>query len=141
MTTTSVLHIIKGAPCDKWEEVQAIQRDPFIYIMSCGSRWAGEEAGDIAELLNVLGKYRLDTKRFGHFYSLDPCSWAYNSKWTPGCGEPHYVDGERMYACDGVYRFFGNFEELSHVFNIDTNDPETIAALIAAIEANKSLPA
>lgn len=137
-------HIIKGSPREKWEEVQAIQHEPFIYIMSNGSRWMGEEEGDIDELLGVLAKYRLNYEMFGpSFYSVDPCTWADNPKckrWEPLTPENrHYIDGPRLYAEDGVYRFFGNFLEVSHVFSIDTNHKPTIDALVAAIEANKEL--
>jgi hypothetical protein len=131
--------IIKGAPCDKWDEVQAVQNTPFVYIMSNGSRWAGEDEGDIAELLEVLRTSKLDRKRFGRFYSENPCHGAPNPKytpWNPDCGEEPYIDGPRMYSCDGVVRFFGNFEDVSHVFHIDTNHKPTIDALIAAIDAN-----
>lgn len=131
--------IIKGAPLHKWESVQVIQDQPFIYVMSNGSRWMGEEAGEIAELLKMLDAYDLDMRRFENgFITVNPCDAAYNPKWTyasPG-NVPRYIDGKRLYACDGVVRFFGNFAEYSHVFNIDTNDSETIAALTSAIDRN-----
>ena len=126
-------HIIKGCPRDKWEEVQAIQHEPFIYIKSNGSRWMGDEEGDISELLEVLAKHELDSRMFNHdFITVDPCE---------GVRDPHvygkWIDGPRLYECDGVYSFFGNFVDVSHVFNIDTNHKPTIDALLAAIEANK----
>lgn len=133
--------IIKGAPSEKWEAVQAIQNEPFVYIMSNGSKWAGEEEDDIATLLDVLTKYRLDYERFDNeFYSVNPCHGVLNPNYIAWeKTEPHYIDGPRMYECDDVYRFFGNFLNLSHVFNIDTNDRETIDSLVKAIEANKAL--
>lgn len=135
--------VIKGCPRDKWEEVQAIQHEPFVYIMSNGSKWAGEEEDDVETLLNVLATYRLDYERFsnsGPFYSADPCTWAHNPEWNWENNVPKYIDGPRLYACDGVVRFFGNFLAVSHVFNIDTNDKPTIDALIAAIDANALIP-
>jgi len=130
--------IVKGAPCDKWEEVQSIQHEPFIYIMSNGSKWAGEEPDDVAELLQVLGNHALEFERFHHsFYSANPCHWAHNENYTPENGQPRYIDGARMYQCDGVFRFFGNFLEVSHVFHIDTNHKPTINALVSAIEQNR----
>jgi hypothetical protein len=140
-----MLHIIKGCPRDKWEEVQAIQHDPFVYIMGNGSKWAGQEEDDIETLLDVLAKYRLDVERFGpEFYDINPCTGIRNPK-APNFGpddpaNPHWIDGPRLYACDGVYRFGGNFLNLSHGFSVDTNHKPTINALIAAIEANKNLP-
>lgn len=130
--------IIKGSPCDKWEEAQAAQHAPFIYIMSCGSRWAGEEPGDIADLLGALKSATLDPKfeKYGNFINTNPCDAASNPKWGYGNNEPKWIDGKPLYAVPGVYRFFGNFLDLSHVFSIDTNDAPTIRALTAAIEAN-----
>lgn len=124
--------IIKGCPRDKWEEVQAIQHEPFVYIKSNGSRWLGDEEGDIPELLEVLRTWKLDSRMFHHgFITVNPCQ---------GIPDPHahgkYIDGPRLYSCEGVHSFFGNFVEVSHVFSIDTNDAETIAALTSAIEAN-----
>jgi hypothetical protein len=141
--------VIKGAPGGpdgKWEEVQAIQHEPFVYIMSNGSKWAGEEADDIAELLAALATHRLDDERFdSSFYSVNPCQGERNPAYCAfeksGPTNQAYIDGARMYECEGVYRFFGNFLGVSHVFHIDTNHKPTIDALIAAIEANKNLPA
>lgn len=135
----SEVSVIKGCPRDKWSEVQAIQHKPFIFIQSNGSRWAGEEEGDITELLDVLGKYTLDHERFGAFYDVDVCRGVENPDWHYGSSAERWINGDRLYASDGVYRFFGNFAELSHVFTIDTNHKPTIDALVAAIEANKSL--
>jgi hypothetical protein len=134
MEQSGAIHIIKGSPREKWEEVQSIQHEPFIYIQSNGSWWAGEEEADIPELLDVLGKYRLDSEMFkGKFITINPCYFAYGD---PSKGEPEYIDGPRMYAAD-VQTFFGNFEAVSHVFHITTNHQPTIDALTAAIEANK----
>lgn len=137
--------IIKGCPRDKWEEVQSIQHQPFIYIQSNGSRWAGEEEGDIAELLDTLAKYRLDYDRFGlSFYTVNPCAGVSNPdalSWEPDSPtNRHWIDGPRLYSCDGGVHFFGNFLEVSHVFSITTNHQPTIDALVAAIEANRLLP-
>jgi hypothetical protein len=133
--------VIKG--WDKWDDAQAAQHEPFIFIQSNGSKWAGDEEDDIPELLDVLSKYALNFDMFdGEFYSADPCHGVSNPKYCMWEGrdqkEPAYIDGPRMYQCDGVYRFHGNFLELSHVFSIDTNDKETIASLVQAIDANKA---
>lgn len=130
-TTTPHIHIIKGCPRDHWDEVQAIQHEPFIYIMSNGSKWAGEEADDIDALLKTLSEQPLDP-RFepaGEFITQNPCCGV------PGPTRGTYVDGPRMYTAN-VTRFFGNFYTVSHVFQIDTNDQETIDALTKAIRKN-----
>ncbi len=130
-------HIIKGCPSEAWDKAQAVQHEPFIYIMSNGSRWAGAEAGDIAELLEMLSKHPLDVERFGpDFWNVNPCEGVINPDWTYEAKVPHYIAGPRLYSCDGVVRFFGNFLTYSHGFNIDTNDAETIAKLQDAITRN-----
>lgn len=132
--------VIHGAPCDKWADVQAIQHLPFIYIMSNGSRWAGEEPDTVANLCEVLKTEPLDVRMFkSGFYSTGPlCDAKANPAWSyqSAGGVARWLDGERLYRADGVVRFFGNFANLSHVFNIDTNHAPTIAALRELIDAN-----
>lgn len=82
-------------------------------IISNGSRWAGQEPATIAELLNVLERH-----------PLDPI-------WAPFV-HPSEVDGDT--------RFVGNFQTISHVFNIATDDPYTRDALMTAIAANIARP-
>lgn len=137
-------HIIKGVPCDTWDQVQAIQHEPFIYIMGNGSKWAGEEEDDVSVLLDMLAKETLDPRfeyREPYFWTVDPCGAVYNPDWTYDNGLERYIDGPRLYECNGVVRFFGNFLTYSHGFNIDTNHQPTIDALIAAIEANMATEA
>ena len=86
-------------------------------IHSNGSKWAGEDPDTIEQLIAVLGREHLDPKfeLYGGFIQRGE-SW-------PGV------------------RFFGNFENLSHVFRIDTDDPQVIQVLTTAIEANVQTPA
>jgi len=133
------VHIIKGAahgPDGKWDAVQAIQHEPFIYIQWNGSRWLGQEEGEITELLEVLANHKLGDF---HYISENPCHGVENPDWCMGSGKPHYIDGPRMYAVDGVFRFCGNFETVSHAFGIDTNHKPTIDALAAAFARNREL--
>ena len=139
MDTTTDVRIIKGAaggPDGKWEEVQEAQHEPFIFIQTNGSRWRGEDPGDVAELLDVLGKYKLRDDGFA-YYEPDPCRGVENPDWYFGSDAEKWIDGPRMYAEDGVFRFHGNFDELSHAFCIDTNHKPTIDALVSAIENNR----
>lgn len=131
MTT---MHIIKGCPRDKWEEVQAIQHEPFLYIMGNGSKWAGEEEDNLDTLLLMLSNHRLDMELT--YINANPCTAIDNPGWTWANDVPRWIDGPRMYACEGVVRFVGNFLTYSHGFSIDTNDPDTIATLTRAIELN-----
>lgn len=128
--------VIKGCQRDKWAEVQAIQSQPFVYIMGNGSKWIGEDPDDVRELLDALIKYSLDAERFNGFWADDPCAGVDNPDWTYENGKPRWIDGPRLYSCNGVVRFFGNFIEYSHGFSIDTNDAQTINELKDAIRAN-----
>lgn len=139
MSTETTPRIIKGCPRDKWDEVQAIQHEPFVYIMGNGSKWYGEEEDDLDELFKVLADTPLDPRWEDHI-TIDPCEGVQNPHWAWGNGEPQWIDGPRMYAVH-VVRFQGNFLEVSHGFTIDTNVPEIIERLTAAIRANQQTEA
>ena len=82
--------------------------DVFTLIESNGSKWMGQKPDTLDDLCNVMSEHRL----IDHF--------------EPGF-EP--IDHHQWYRQRGMIRFHGNFEALSHVFSIDTNDPETIKTL------------
>lgn len=129
-----------GGPEGKWDEVQAIQHQPFIYVSYNGSEWVWEGKDDVAVLLDMLAHYRLsEHDRGSDCYTVDPCYGVENPKWdrwNRESNEERYIDGPRLYACDGVVRFSGNFEHYAHAFGIDTNHKPTIKALMAAIAKN-----
>lgn len=83
-------------------------------INSNGSKWAGQAPDTIEQLLDVLNNYALD-RRFEE-------------------GGNFIMDRE-----PGV-RFWGNFLKLSHVFSIDTDEPQTIERLTKAIRENQKRP-
>lgn len=89
-------------------------------IHSNGSKWAGEAPDTIEQLIEVLAQHPLDRRfeDYGNFIDRDP-------EWLDGSTKP------------GVVIFFGNFLTVSHVFNIETDDPEVIERLNRAIKANK----
>ncbi len=124
--------IIKGCPSDRWEDVEASQHSPFIYISSNGSRWAGEDPGDVDELLKMLATHPLDRsfEKYGDFITENPCQGVRSEDGTD------WVDGPRFFEAETT-SFSGNFLTYSHVFNIYTNHPETIEALTKAIRANQ----
>jgi len=97
----------------------------MIEIISNGSKWQGEPLDTIEQLLEVLSKHTLDPRfeGYGNFVRAD----------TPDI----YIRDGHLHAVPGAYKFFGNFLDVSHVFNIRTDEPEIIKALTAAIEANK----
>ena len=93
-------------------------------IVSNGHKWGGEEPATINELLAVLQSATIEDRFFGKY-------------------KERYTDAPKTFVLcpiskkDGLYWFFGNFEEISHVFNIETNDKAVIDSLRAAIMANK----
>lgn len=88
-------------------------------IYSNGSKWAGEEPDSIETLLAVLGSHVLDR--------IFEC---------PGAAHT-FIDADPV---TGMVSFFGNFQELSHVFSIETDDPDAIIRLTTAIDANMERP-
>lgn len=81
-------------------------------IHSLGSKWYGEEADPIETLFKVLAEHPLSRvfEAYGNFI------------------------GPRE---DGHTGFWGNFHELSCVFNIVTDDPDLVARLTKAIRDNQ----
>jgi hypothetical protein len=96
---------------------------PTTTINSNGSKWYGQEPDTIEKLIEVLGKYALNRtfERYGNFIQRNQ----------------RLASGSRL---EGTV-FFGNFLELSHVFNIHTTDPDVIRRLTKAIRANQRTPA
>ncbi len=90
-------------------------------VMSCGSKWAGEAPDTIDTLWELFETHEL--MQFTHATAL----------W----GQKGYLDRGKRIAARGHYQFLGNFVTISHVFNIDTNDPELIKRLRNAIAKNK----
>lgn len=80
-------------------------------IRSCGSTWGGERPKSLNSLMVALVSSPLDRRfmDYGKFASHNGDTW----------------------------HFFGNFLELSHVFNITTDDPIVIETLRAAIRRNQ----
>jgi hypothetical protein len=84
-------------------------------VQSNGSKWAGQKPDTIQKLLEVLDTHALDRtfEAFGNF--VEPLE-------------------------TGGVSFFGNFQEVSHVFSINTTDQNLIKRLTDAIRANQQRP-
>ena len=95
-------------------------------IHSNGSKWAGESPDSIEKLIDILSKHTIE-ERFFHCFSRNEKE---GKKWYQLCPIDKSVNGNKTI-------FFGNFEDLSHVFRIETNDPKIIKPLTRAIKANK----
>ena len=119
------MKIIKGNWLTKYNDVMAAQHAPFVFIVSNGSKWLGEDPDDIDTLLGVLTEHTLDH----HNIVLNPCEGV-------NVGRGVIVDGPRLFDVDGVVSFSGNFTGVSHVFDIITNDPHTIDILTQSINRN-----
>lgn len=103
-------------------------------IQSNGSRWAGESPATLAELLEVMGRHQLDPS-FNNCECLahraGPNIGTWDKAVYPDLG-PIYPDHP------DTVRFWGNFFDVSHVFSIDTDDPEVMVALRKAIANNRA---
>ena len=93
-------------------------------IHSNGSKWAGEKPDTIDMLIERLNKYTIE-ERFFHSF------WAGQGK-----------DRKQYQHCpisesNGKTWFFGNFEEISGVFRIETDDKEFVSMLTPHIKNNK----
>ena len=100
-------------------------------IQSNGSRWAGEDLATLDELAECLRTHTLDPtfEKYGDFlYQVRPGDWIRGKK-------PEGTDPER------TFNMFGNFFDVSHVFNIYTDDPALVAKFRALIDANKKTAA
>lgn len=89
-------------------------------INSNGSKWSGQNPDSIETLLNVLDSNALDPafEEYGDFYEMRPM-----------------LMGGSMSA--HKHHFFGNFFDVSHVFNIDTDDDIIAKRIIQAVWKNK----
>lgn len=119
----------------------------MIEIISLGSKWKGQENDSIDKLLEILKTNTIE-ERFFQKYGVDKDgSLVYDKEliceWRNICPISDNYKNEirkgkyRDSLPDGVYNFFGNFEEISFVFNIVTDEKEIIDKIVPAIKANK----
>lgn len=85
-------------------------------IISNGSKWAGQAPDTVEQLLTVLATQPLDStfEDYGNFITRS--------------------------RIGRTVSYFGNFRNVSHVFNIRTDDPSVIRRLSRAIRANQRRP-
>lgn len=113
----------------------------FLRVISNGSRWMGEEPATVEELLEVMARTPLDP-RFEDYGGFIGDTRGAKPAGYNAAGKRCYIDTGPIYPeHPQAVRFWGNFFELSHVFEIDTDDPETIEKITRAIRANQSTPA
>lgn len=95
-------------------------------IISNGSKWVGEKPDSIEKLLEVLRENTIE-ERFFFWYQTNPFSKQ----------KPKYEFVTPIGIRNGIHTFFGNFEEISHVFRIETDDQDIVSLLTNAIKENK----
>ena len=95
-----------------------------VIVKNNGSTWGGQPMSSIPQLIQIMKKEVIEESFFSNF-------------------RKRYGSDERVQMCpiinegNGWFRFFGNFENLSHVFDIRTNNPEVIQKLRDAIKGNE----
>jgi hypothetical protein len=93
-------------------------------IISNGSKWAGERPDRISKLIQVLKTHALESRFF------------FKCKKVHEGGKIEWIVLTPISKHNGRYLFFGNFESVSHVFNIETDNQALIKILRQAIMAN-----
>lgn len=113
----------------------------MLKIVNNGSRWAGEAPAPLEELFAVLAERPLDRtfEAFGNFITGE-CRGCVPVGFDPD-GSQVYKDIGPIYPeAPTAVRFWGNFYDYSHVFQVDTDEPEIITRLTTAIRANQQRP-
>lgn len=95
-------------------------------IHSNGSKWGEESPDSIDKLIEVLKENTIEERFFESFSTRTKDG----VKWYQLCPIDKSANGNKTI-------FFGNFEEVSHVFRIETNDPKIIIPLSKAIKKNR----
>ena len=95
-----------------------------------------EEPETVESLIALLAREPLDPRFERHGNFIAPALYGIMERVD---GVTVYRDGPPIYpdAPDAV-RIWGNFFNLSHVFCVDTDEPEIIKALTTAIRANQT---
>jgi len=115
------------APFGQFEDELAEREpgSPYWTAWKSGQRAVFDDTrSPLERLLDSLEKYTLEERFFDQF--------------------KHSFNGENVFEnhcptreSNGVHRFFGNFEEFSHAFLLETTDPAVFEPLSLAIKANK----
>lgn len=93
-------------------------------IHSNGSKWYGEKPDSINKLIQVLETETIEE----HFFQKFSVKAEHGKlNWFNHCP---------IREENGITYFFGNFERVSHVFNIETTSKHLIQRLSEAIKAN-----
>lgn len=94
----------------------------MIQILANGSKWMGQSPDPVEVLLEMLSRHTLNPmfETHGNFIIEKPPTFIPDGP----------VEGT-------IYGFFGNFYDVSHVFDLYTDETELIHKLITAIRKNQ----
>lgn len=110
----------------------------MLIVQSNGGLATGDEDKGLDHLLDLLARQPLSPvfEEFGNF--VVPARRA-TCSWDAAAMCDVYEDAGPIHpeAPDAV-RFSGNFDNYSGAFSVDTDEPEVIAKLTAAIRANQA---
>lgn len=98
----------------------------MLEIRSNGSKFAGDKPDTIEKLVSVLENYPLNPE--------------FENRGDFIIQTMEYLNPELTEKYKNCTHFFGNFETISHVFAIITDEAEIIEKLTTAIEANQKSP-
>ena len=101
----------------------------MVEIVSNGSTWNGQKKASIQDLIKIL---KTETIERGFFFKSKEIRDHEKGTYDLFTMCPISKDKKR-----GCYHFFGNFERVSHVFNIYTDEPKVINKLKVAIMNNE----
>lgn len=118
----------------------------MIHIESNGSRWGSSPPATLDELLEVMAREPLCPSFLGLMDGPDDTPYEGAARIAvrnpdrsraESSDVPAWIDGDPIHpGYPDARRFFGNFVEVSHAFCVDTDEPEVIERLRAAIAAN-----
>lgn len=109
-----------------------------LHVNINGADFALPDNDSLLILLSLLQNHTLDPtfEDYGNF--MVPCRASCKGEFDSESCEYAYVDLGPMYAdAPEAVRFFGNFIDVWHPFNLDTDDSQLIAVLLEAIRKNQ----
>lgn len=116
--------------------VNEVENEPFTIIHSNGSKWFGESPDEIEKLVEMLEQHTLEKRFFFRMAVNDEDGNRQMKGVTPIISEPGWLRPFDEIYPEGTHVFTGNFEKVSHVFRVTTNDCELIELLTEKIKAN-----
>lgn len=115
--------MVRNEPYNGWND---LRYDDMTTIKYCGNIDTSDVSKCVDALVDMLSKHTIDEKFFMRYNDNYP---AYDKKIV-------WVNFNPIKRTENGYRFFGNFEEYSFAFHIETDDKAIINRLVNAIRNN-----